>query len=98
MNKRIEFNELQNKLLDIPSWEYSSEYISKTYTFNNFKQAISFTNLVADVAEQIDHHPDILIFGWNKVRITLSTHSAKGLTQLDFDLSDKIEKIYNNLK
>lgn len=98
MNKRIEFNELQNKLLDIPSWEYSSEYISKTYTFNNFKQAINFTQLVGDAAEELDHHPDILIFGWNKVRITLSTHSAKGLTQLDFDLSDKIEKIFNNLK
>ena len=98
MNKPKEFNEIQNKLLDIPTWEYSSEYISKTYTLNNFQQAINFTNMVADVAEQMDHHPDILIFGWNKVRITLSTHSAKGLTQLDFDLSDKIEKIFNNLK
>ncbi len=98
MNRRLEFNEIQYKMENIPSWELSSEFISKTYTFENFKQAINFTQIVGDAAEELDHHPDILIFGWNKVRITLSTHSAKGLTQLDFDLSDKIEKIFNNLK
>lgn len=98
MSHRIEFDKIQKLMEDIPSWEFSPESISKTYIFKDFKQAIKFVNLVGDAAEMIDHHPDIFIFGWNKVQIKLSTHSAKGLTQLDYDLSHKIEEIFNNLK
>ncbi len=98
MNTRLEINEIHSNMERLPSWEFSPDTLTKTYTFENFKQAIHFINLIADAAEDMDHHPDILIFGWNKVRITLSTHSAKGLTSYDFELSNTIENIFNNLK
>lgn len=98
MPNRLDIYEIQKQMENLPQWELSPETITKIYTFKDFKQSFEFVKQVAEVAEEMDHHPDILIFGWNKVRITLSTHSAKGLTHLDFELSNKIESIYNNLK
>jgi len=98
MQSRLEIKEIQKQLENLPLWDFSSETISKTYQLVDFKQAVEFVNRVAELAEQMDHHPDILIFGWNKVKITLSTHSARGLTHLDFELSTKIENLFNNLK
>lgn len=97
MNNQLEYPAIQENLIELPNWELTSDNISKTYILKDFKEAIKFINLVGDAAEEMDHHPDILLFGWNKVRITITTHSAKGLTQLDFDISTKIEKIFNNL-
>jgi 4a-hydroxytetrahydrobiopterin dehydratase len=48
-------------------------------------------NRVADLAEEADHHPDILVDGWNKVRLTLTTHSAGGLTDNDFQMAKRID-------
>lgn len=59
------------------------------FEFSNFKNAMSFINGVADLAESVDHHPDISI-SYNKVRLQLSTHSARGLTEKDFELANKI--------
>jgi 4a-hydroxytetrahydrobiopterin dehydratase len=50
-------------------------------------------NLVADLAEQANHHPDILVHGWNRVRLTLSTHSQGGLTEADFELAARIDRL-----
>lgn len=62
--------------------------------FGDFAAAISFVNKVAAVAEERNHHPDILIHGWNKVRLTLSTHDAGGaVTQADHDLAAAIEAL-----
>jgi len=61
-------------------------------TRSDFRDAILFTGAVAYLAEQANHHPDILI-QWNKVTLTLSTHSAGGLTANDFDLATKISAL-----
>ena len=61
-------------------------------TRKDFRDALLFTGAVAYLAEQADHHPDILI-QWNKVTLTLSTHSAGGLTANDFDLAAKISAL-----
>ena len=55
--------------------------------FDDFAAAIAFVNRVAELAEAANHHPDILVHGWNKVRLTLSTHSEGGLTDADFELA-----------
>ena len=60
------------------------------YVFSGFVPAMAFVNHVADLAERMDHHPDILI-QYKKVTLTLSTHSEGGLTNLDFDLAKKID-------
>ena len=62
-------------------------------SFKDFEEAWAFASQVAAAAEAADHHPDILAHGWNKVRVTLSTHSAGGITQLDLDLASVIGAI-----
>lgn len=65
--------------------------IWREWKLADFAAAIAFVNRVAEVAEAADHHPDILVHGWNKVRLTLSTHSQGGLTDADFRLAAQID-------
>lgn len=71
-------------------WELKDNSIVKLYKFKDFLEAMRFVNRVAEQAEAADHHPDILI-RWNKVTLTLSTHSAGGLTEKDFNLAAQID-------
>ena len=74
---------------NVPGWENNGKEITRTYKFKDFAEALNFVNKVAGLAEAADHHPDIDI-RWNKVRLTLSTHSAGGLTEKDFSLARQI--------
>ncbi len=76
-------------LKQVPGWELMENKIERSFKFADFKQAIRFVNSVADVAEDEGHHPDINIV-YNKVKLTLFTHTAKGLTENDFILAAKI--------
>ena len=82
---------VQVALKKLPGWSSNDETIGKQYTWPSFPDAIKFVNQVADLAEQADHHPDILI-NYRRVTLTLSTHSEGGITQKDFDLAAQIEK------
>ena len=82
---------VQAALKKLPGWNLKNEAIDKQYTWPSFPDAIKFVNQVADLAEQADHHPDILI-NYRRVTLTLSTHSEGGITQKDFDLAAQIEK------
>jgi 4a-hydroxytetrahydrobiopterin dehydratase len=82
---------VQVALKKLPGWTLTDEAIGKQYTWPSFPDAIKFVNQVADLAEQADHHPDILI-NYRRVTLTLSTHSEGGITQKDFDLAAQIEK------
>ncbi len=85
--------EVQGKLRGLTGWELTkSKAIQKKFSFGDFKEALAFVNQVGDLAEKSDHHPDITI-NYSKVTLTLSTHSAGGLTAKDFDLAGHIEKI-----
>ena len=72
-------------------WRREDAAIVRDFTFDDFASAIAFVNRVADAAEAVNHHPDILVHGWNKVRLELSTHSAHGLTDNDFALAATID-------
>jgi 4a-hydroxytetrahydrobiopterin dehydratase len=65
--------------------------IVREWKLADFAAAIAFVNRVAELAEAANHHPDILVHGWNKVRLTLSTHSEGGLTDADFALAGEID-------
>ena len=82
---------VQVALKKLPGWNLKDQEIYKQYTWPSFPDAIKFVNQVADLAEQADHHPDILI-NYRRVTLTLSTHSEGGITQKDFDLAAQIEK------
>ena len=63
----------------------------RDYKFKDFAQAVAFVNAVAGAAEEANHHPDILIHGWNNVRLTLTTHSAGKLTDNDRAMAERID-------
>jgi 4a-hydroxytetrahydrobiopterin dehydratase len=67
--------------------------IARELKFADFAAAIAFVNGVAAAAEAANHHPDILVHGWNKVRLELSTHSEGGLTEADFELAARIDQL-----
>jgi 4a-hydroxytetrahydrobiopterin dehydratase len=74
-------------------WTRDGQAIVRERKLADFPAAIAFVNRVAEAAEQADHHPDILVHGWNRVRLELSTHSAGGLTEADFALAERIDRL-----
>jgi 4a-hydroxytetrahydrobiopterin dehydratase len=74
-------------------WKREGEQIVRDLKFADFKEAIAFVDRVAAVAEEANHHPDILVHGWNKVRLSVTNHSAGGLTDADFELARNVEAL-----
>jgi 4a-hydroxytetrahydrobiopterin dehydratase len=86
-------NEISQRLGKLPGWTYRDNALYKKYTLDSFVSAIQFVNKIAEAAESAGHHPDITI-NYNVVGISLSTHSAGGVTQKDFDLAARIDQIH----
>ena len=72
-------------------WRQEDESLVRDYEFKDFVAAIAFVNRVADAAEEVNHHPDILVHDWNKVRLTLTTHSEGKLTDNDHAMAQRID-------
>ena len=83
--------DVSGQIAKLPGWSVDGAQIRKAFSFKNFSAAIGFINAVAVCAEKADHHPDMLLHVWNKVDVMLSTHSAKGITMMDFNLAAAIE-------
>lgn len=86
-------DEIKIELKLNPDWNQTGNTIVREIAVSNFASAVGLVNSIAVLAEAMDHHPDLLIYGWNKVRIILSTHDRGGLTELDFKLARKIEEL-----
>ncbi len=82
---------VQTMLGEIPEWTLEGDSIIRTFKFENFATAIKFVVRLADLAEKMNHHPDIDI-RWNRVRLVLTTHSSGGLTSQDFTFAVQIDK------
>jgi 4a-hydroxytetrahydrobiopterin dehydratase len=82
-----------NHNLASSDWRREGDAIVREWKLEDFAQAMTFVNRVADAAEVVNHHPDIHVHGWNKVRLELSTHSEGGLTQADFDMAARIDEL-----
>jgi 4a-hydroxytetrahydrobiopterin dehydratase len=89
---KIDDSKIVPLLTLVPQWQFDDGKISRTYEFKDFPAAIKFVEVVAALAEQAWHHPDIDI-RWNKVTLTLTTHDAGGLTEKDFSLAQKFDKL-----
>jgi 4a-hydroxytetrahydrobiopterin dehydratase len=74
-------------------WETVDGKLTREYVFSNFKEAIAYVNRVAEVAERLNHHPDIMVYAYKKVRLTLYTHSESRISEKDKELADLIDKI-----
>ena len=74
-------------------WQVVNEHhLEREYKFENFRQALAFTNKVGELAEQQNHHPDIYL-AWGKVKLTLWTHKIDGLTESDFVFAAKVSQL-----
>ena len=89
---KMEPSQIPLALYAIPQWTLNGNAISRTFEFKDFSAALKFVNAVADAAEQAWHHPDIDV-RWNKVTLSLCTHSAGGLTEKDFAFAKKADAL-----
>lgn len=74
-------------------WNKQAEKISKEFTFKNFKEALNFVNQVGELAETMNHHPDILLHDYKKVTISLTSHDKGHVTERDHQLASKIDAL-----
>ncbi len=85
MDKLTDEN-VQTKLTELPQWSLNGDSLQRTFGFDDFVGSMAFVSRIADLAEQMQHHPDIMI-RYSKVTLTLSTHDAGGLTESDFSFA-----------
>lgn len=78
------------RLPGITGWRFINNSLEKDFELDDFNKALGFTVQTGLLAEKYDHHPSILLHSWNKVKITLSTHDAGGVTEKDFHLAGNI--------
>jgi 4a-hydroxytetrahydrobiopterin dehydratase len=81
------------KRLEGSSWRREGEEIVRGLECKDFAAALALVNRVGEVAEKHNHHPDILIHGWNKVRLSLTNHAAGGLTAVDFEMAERFDEL-----
>ena len=85
--------ELEELRRNVPGWTVTNEHhLHREFRFPDFKQALDFVNRVGTVADEQGHHPDILL-AWGKAGITLWTHKIDGLTESDFIMAAKIDRL-----
>jgi len=90
MAELLSDSEIEDRLRD-SDWRREGDEIVRDWKFGDFSEAMAFVNRVAEGAEEANHHPDILVHGWNKVRLSLTNHSAGGLTEPDFQMASKFD-------
>ena len=98
--KPLAEQKIRDYLKELDHWQLdkSGKIIVRDYTLKNFMAGINFMSRVAEIAEQENHHPDLHLTGYRKLRIELSTHAAGGLTENDFILAARINQLPVELK
>ena len=89
---RLDEEQIRERLGELEGWEHAGEAIRKQFQLEDFKGSVDFVNRLTPEAEGMNHHPDLEI-SWNKVTVTISTHSEGGLTANDFELAKKIDAL-----
>lgn len=85
-------SEIDSRLAELDGWEREGETIVKTFELADFVGSVELINRVVEPAEEMGHHPDLSV-SWNKVRVSITTHAAGGLTANDFELAKRIEGV-----
>jgi len=90
---KLSHRKVRDELEKLGNWRLTGKIISRRFEFDDFVHAMRFVNKVAKLAEAANHHPDITIYNYNRVRLALTTHDEGGLTVKDFKLAAKINEI-----
>ena len=92
--KSFKLEKETSRLLEqVVGWQLANGSITKNFKFKDFKQAVKFVDAVAEIAEKDNHHPQILLWKMNNVKLTLKTYCINDLSKLDFSLAKKIDKM-----
>ena len=89
---RLSDEEIGERLAGLDGWERDGDAIRRQFEFDDFKGSVDFVNRLTPEAEGMNHHPDLEI-SWNKVTVSVTTHSEGGLTENDFELARRIEGV-----
>lgn len=92
MSELLDQDDLESALKKHPDWELEGNSLTRVIEFEEFMEGIDFVNDLAEIADEAQHHPDILI-QYNKVTLTLTTHDAGGVTALDLELAQRIDNL-----
>ena len=90
--KKLENGEIEARISTTDKWRFDEGALFKRFEFANFAESLAFVNQVGEIAEAVDHHPDIT-FGWGYAELRTTTHDRGGVTDVDFALVEKIDGI-----
>lgn len=90
--KKLDENIISETLVSLSGWSYENNSIVKEFKLKDFISVVEAVKRIAIFAEKMDHHPDLFLHSYNKLKVILSTHSEGGVTEKDFELAKNIEK------
>jgi 4a-hydroxytetrahydrobiopterin dehydratase len=88
----LDDDQIDSRLAELEGWERDGDAISKEFVREDFVGSVKFVDTIVEPAEDMGHHPDLSI-SWDKVRVTITTHAAGGLTANDFELAKRIDAL-----
>ncbi len=86
-------HEVMVHLSSLKKWNYEDRHLIRTIQLPDFMSCVDFVNKIAAKAESLDHHPDLLLFDYNKVKVAVTTHSQGGVTEKDFKLAQFVDTL-----
>ncbi len=90
---KLSEGEIAQRLTALSGWQRDGNAIAKEFVLGGFTEAAQFIGRIAPIADAMDHHPDLQLYRYKRVKIMLTTHDAGGITQKDFDLAAKIDTL-----
>src|SRR5947209_9465204 len=90
---RVTDDQVEDLAQQVPGWSVEDGKLTREVKVKNFREALALVNALGEVAEEENHHPDLLIHGWNHVRIELYTHTAHGLSENDFIMAARFDRL-----
>lgn len=90
---RLTDADIQNRMAALPGWEVRAGLLTKTYVVRSFAHGVLFIGAIGQLAEAVNHHPDVNLHDYSRVTVSLVTHSEGGLTDKDFELAAQIESL-----
>lgn len=85
--------QIKLKLSDVSSWSRVDDRIERSFTFHDFEQCVTFFNAIAEIARELNHHPEFFN-SFKTCKVSLTTHDLGGLSDLDFTFAHKIDLLY----
>jgi 4a-hydroxytetrahydrobiopterin dehydratase len=92
MRASLDLTSIEERLKALPGWQVKENALERVYLGKSYLDALEKLNTIAQLAEEADHHPDMLL-SWKKLTVRYWTHTANGITDLDFDMANKVEAI-----